>query len=692
MFSNASYVRHRQKMAERSRKKSEADREIGELPPIVDAARREACRFNLELFCRTYLPEQFPLAFGPLHKRLIKNLERAVLEGGRVAMALPRGFGKTTLARAAALWATAYGHHRYVVIIAATAPLAKKILRSIKILIETSRPLNEDFPEITYPVQKLQGITQRAPGQLYRGNPTRLCWKGDAITFAEIPDSPSAGCTIDTVGILGAVRGRQQQLATGEILRPTLVLIDDPQTRASAKSPEQTSDRLTIMRDDILGLAGPGEQVAAVCACTVIYRDDLADQLLDRDKHPDWHSTRAGIVDRLPSEGEARRLLDEYAEVLRAELRQGDMLHPGATEFWRTHQSELEEGVTPSWPERYDEQTEVSAIQHACTIWVLNPQGFFAEYMNDPVADAASLVDLDLDAVKRAVGPYSRCLVPSEATILTAYIDVQLRALFWVVVAWRPDLTGWLVDYGVWPEQRKTYFTLATLTGTIARSYPNRTNDRATLDAIADLEERVLGRDYARDDETTQRVDVCLIDTGFNSDLIYRACRESKFRPRLQPAKGVPIGPTKKPITEWKRNLGDRVGPGWLLTRPAKRTARALLIDTNHWKTQAARAIAKGAGEHGSITLPSGQHPLLFDHLTSERSDEVSSGSRTVFQFALKPGQTENHWWDGLVGTMAAASWRGCNAALPDPGQTSGNPAPDRPKKPRRQRVAYLEI
>jgi len=690
MFSNAGYLRHREKMARRSRAKSEGEREIGELPPVVDAARRESCRFDLERFCRTYLAEQFPLPFGHLHKKLIKALQDAILKGGRIAMALPRGFGKTTLARAAALWAVAYGHHRYVVVIAATAPAAKKILRSIKILIETSRFLNEDFPEITYPIQKLQGITQRAPGQLYHGNPTRLCWKGDAITLAEIPGSSSAGCTIETVGIGGAIRGRQQQLATGEILRPSLVLIDDPQTRASAKSNEQTADRLTILRDDVLGLAGPGLEVAVVCACTVIYRGDFADQLLDTDKNPDWHSTREGIISQLPGEHpEARKLLDDFAELLRAELRQGHKHHPAATALWKEHQAILEAGCVASWPDRFDAKVEVSAIQHACTLWVLNPVGFFAEYMNDPLGDAASIVDLDAAGLAKAVGTFSRGLVPDAVTHLTAFIDVQERALFWLVAGWRPDLTGWVIDYGVWPEQRKSYFTLSTLTGTIGRSYPGRSNDRAMLDAIADLETRILDRGFAREDGTTQRVEVCLIDTGYRGDVIYQSCRDSKFRPRLQPAKGFSIGPTKKPMTEWRRVPGDRVGPGWLFSRPGKRIARSLHIDTYHWKTTAAIALAKGANENGSITLPTGNNALLIDHCMAEKSDELSSGQRTVYAWSMRPGETENHWWDCLVGTMAGASWRGCNAALPDLPAAESKAAQTKPKK--RKKVSYLE-
>jgi len=45
----------------------------------------------------------------------------------------------------------------------------------------------------------------------------------------------------------------------GTIIRPSLVLLDDPQTRESARSADQTKKRLDLPHGDVTGMAGPGE-------------------------------------------------------------------------------------------------------------------------------------------------------------------------------------------------------------------------------------------------------------------------------------------------------------------------------------------------------------------------------------------------------------------------------------------------
>ena len=84
--------------------------------------------------------------------------------------------------------------------------------------------------------------------------------------------------------------------ADGSTFRPSLVLIDGPQTDEVAGSPTQVANRLEIMTGAILGLAGPGQNFAGLCTITVIKPHDLADQLLDRDAHPEWQGKRTRLI------------------------------------------------------------------------------------------------------------------------------------------------------------------------------------------------------------------------------------------------------------------------------------------------------------------------------------------------------------------------------------------------------------
>src|SRR5882724_8472261 len=97
------------------------------------------------------------------------------------------------------------------------------------------------------------------------------------------------------------VRGQNHSLADGTIIRPRLAIVDDPQTTESAWSASQCRQREAIFNIDVLGMAGPGQKIAALVCCTVIRPDDLADNLLDRDKNPEWAGERTKLIYDFPT-------------------------------------------------------------------------------------------------------------------------------------------------------------------------------------------------------------------------------------------------------------------------------------------------------------------------------------------------------------------------------------------------------
>jgi hypothetical protein len=84
----------------------------------------------------------------------------------------------------------------------------------------------------------------------------------------------------------------KHKTAEGKSVRPSLVLLDDPQTDESARSPSQCHTREQILAGAILGLAGPGRKIAGLMTLTVVRPDDMADRILDREKHPQWQGER----------------------------------------------------------------------------------------------------------------------------------------------------------------------------------------------------------------------------------------------------------------------------------------------------------------------------------------------------------------------------------------------------------------
>ena len=177
--------------------------------------------------------------------------------------------------------------------------------------------------------------------------------------------------------------------------RPSLVVLDDPQTDESARSPSQCATRESILAGAVLGLAGPGKKISGIMPCTVIRPDDMADNILDRDKHPDWNGERTKMVYTFPTN---QKLWDEYARVRAEGLRQGDG-GKAATEFYREHQSEMDAGAAVAWPVRFNHD-ELSAIQHAMNLKLQDEAAFYAEYQNEPLpVERAHSAELTADQI-----------------------------------------------------------------------------------------------------------------------------------------------------------------------------------------------------------------------------------------------------------------------------------------------------
>ena len=101
---------------------------------------------------RSYFGAKFKKPFGPIHDRLIERIQDVVVNGGKQAVAMPRGSGKTTITNAAAVWAILNGYRRCVVVVAANTRDARRILKTLETMISKTPALLEDSPEACYPL------------------------------------------------------------------------------------------------------------------------------------------------------------------------------------------------------------------------------------------------------------------------------------------------------------------------------------------------------------------------------------------------------------------------------------------------------------------------------------------------------------------------------------------------------------
>ena len=163
----------RAEAAARNRRLSREGREIGPLPAIVDPARRRRALRSLQVYCEEYKPAVFNLAWSADQLEAIAIAQRCIKSGGLFALAMPRGGGKTAIAIAAVEWAILNGYRRFVVLVGATDGLAGGLINAIKDTFERNDLLAEDFPEVCYPIRKLEFAAQRSRGQLLNGNSCR---------------------------------------------------------------------------------------------------------------------------------------------------------------------------------------------------------------------------------------------------------------------------------------------------------------------------------------------------------------------------------------------------------------------------------------------------------------------------------------------------------------------------------------
>lgn len=640
-----------------------AGRDIGELPDVVNPERKKRCRTNFRMFCEEYFPETFSLEWSPDHLKAIHKIETAVLKGGLFALAMPRGSGKSSLTEVAAIWAMLYGHREFIMLIGATESAALELLDSLMTELEVNEHLAADFPETIYPIQQLDGIANRCAGQLYHGERTRITWTSNEIVLPTIKGSAASGIVVRVAGITGRIRGMKYKRPDGRSVRPSLVVIDDPQTSESAGSIEQTRKRIRVLAGDILGLAGPGQKISGIMPCTIIRPGDMADIILNRQTHPDWNGERTKMVYEFPKN---MKLWEQYAEI-RAEALREEGNFRRATEFYEAHRAEMDEGAKVSWEARYNHD-EISALQHAMNLKFQDEQAFQAEYQNDPLPeDVGGEEILSIDAICAKINGLPHNKVPLACDRLTLFIDVQKALLFYVVTAWAENFTGSVIDYGSWPDQHRREFSLADANPTIQSEFPRAGLEGGLYAALTALTDDLLGREWEREDGAVLKIERALIDAnwGQSTDLVYEFCRESRFAGVVLPSHGRYVGASSKPMTEYRKQPGDRLGFNWMMPSVAKKRAvRHVIYDSNFWKSFVHARLAVAIGDKGSLTLYGripGVHQLLAEHLTAEYRVKTSGRGRTVDEWKMKPEHHDNHWLDCLAGCAVCGSMLGCS-------------------------------
>jgi hypothetical protein len=659
------YHKHKDQAGQAQAEASAEGRDIGSIPPVKNPPRRERSRGDLRFFCEQYFPQRFDMPWSQDHLTVIAKTESAALRGGLFGEAMPRGSGKTSITEVSVIWVGVHAHHLMSAVLAAIKDRGVEILDSIKVELENNERLGEDFPEVCFPIRALEGITNRCAGQLCCGRRTEITWTQHKIVLPTIARSSASGVIIKVGGLTGAdVRGMKHTRQDGYVVRPSFVMIDDPQTDATARSRTQNETREKLLQGAVLGMAGPGKQFSAVLTCTVIRPGDMADRILDRTMHPEWNGVRTKMVYAFPTN---EKLWDEYARIRAEGLRANDG-GAAATAFYKKNRKAMDEGAQVAWPANY-EKDELSAIQHAMNLKLRDEAVFFAEYQNEPMKDHADSELLTADQIAVKVNGLEAGKIPVAANYLTLFLDPHDKLIWYALVAWGDGYAGWLVDYGAYPDQHRRYYTMRTAQRTLARACPGAGREGAILAALRECEKLLLAREYRRDDGVPMRIAMALVDSGWETDTVNAYVRSSPSAVLL-PSKGVAVTASSTPWEERTKKAGQRLGHHWKLAAIPGAKGRYVQHDANYWKTFLHQRLAVPMGDPGCLSLygrlrSDGQpanlqlHRMLADHLTAEYRVKTSGQRGSLDEWKQARSKADNHLLDCVVGCCVAASLLG---------------------------------
>ncbi|WP_417625140.1 terminase gpA endonuclease subunit [Paremcibacter congregatus] len=668
---------HRTAAAERSRQRSQDAADIGPPPEVVDPERKERCRYNLLDFLVTYFPNSTGLKpFSEDHIRAIKSIELAILKGGRYINAVYRGFAKTTISENAAIWATLYGHRRFVGIVGATGEAADENIEAIQTELANNEMLFDDFPEVCHPIVALDNKLQRCKTQTIGKDLTYIKWNAGKIVFPTViingKTTAASGAIIMGCGLTGRVRGMKHKRKDGVNQRPDFVIIDDAQTDETAASADQCAKRIKLITRAILKSAGHTKTMSAVINATVLECDDVIDQLLDHDKHPEWEGLRVSMVKKW-----AKRHDDYWLDDYKRIRTTYDPSIPGdraraaadATAFYKRRRKLMDEGCEISWEHCFDPECEISAIQHAYNILIDDGEdAFAAECQNNPNrADDTALDLMPLVTLASLMNDFERCLVPPNCRTITMGIDVHKRLLYYTILAISDSFDVYIIDYGTWPEQKRRSFLLRTAKPTIQKTYPGLGEEEQIKSAVRDLLNLQMGRTFLNKSGEAYQIKMALVDGAWGeySAEVREGINLSKYVTRVYPAFGKGIGANENPLLSYASKEGefrpaDNTIP-WRILPSKSIGERHVQWDTNTVKSFVHNRLKTPRGAHGSMSFFKADRPhtLYAEHLLAEDCRLIEGKKRKAHEWKLPTSKPDNHWFDTTNMAITAGSMCG---------------------------------
>ncbi len=399
----------------------------------------------VQTYCLGLLLDDAP---PPKGKEVLEQMATAISAHNNYLICMSRGSGKSSYIECVTLYALARGLQKYVVIISNNARAASGLLSDLwRAISEPDTPFAQDYPNVCFPFQVCKGSYRRR--QLYKGQSTEIQKTANNITLARLRDDkgnelPSSGSIVTVRGISGGLRGMKH----GK-LRPSLVLLDDLQTTEIAENPEQVEKLMTLIRKDVMNLAGKERQSILRTAAPICPED-----LVEKFKNDiNWKTTIFKAIEKFPKDLKSKdSLWSQYFKLFDAESITGSG-HAESLEFYKKHQSQMDDGAEVFNPYRFSlKDGHISAVQKLLEIQhVIGNAAFQSEYQMSPVKNTYS-IDISPNKVLTKISDHKECEIPDGYVFVAGAIDLNTSyAATAALVAFKPDTTAAVIWHETFP-------------------------------------------------------------------------------------------------------------------------------------------------------------------------------------------------------------------------------------------------
>jgi len=267
-----------------------------------------------------------------------------------------------------------------------------------------------------------------------------------------------------------------------------------------------------------------------------------------------------------------------------------------------------------------------------------------------------ALTVINATELRRRVGGYRKGEIPAKTKHLTMGVDVGKYVGWWSLIAWEPDGTGHVVEYGPYDVPSDRFGV-----------------ERGILLGLRELREYVFrGWEAPGGPMTPYPI---LVDARYQPESVFTFCTEADSASRFLPAFGHGTGRTRNTVYSKPAKVNKavhQIGEAYHIAAAENHGgAFAIHVDADYWKSWLHHRLAMerdaSTGEYkpGAITLydspDRNEHVTFSKHITAEYGEvefKVGPGNKTKWICKSR----NNHLLDASYNACVAGHLAGVRA------------------------------